>query len=137
MQFSTFIPRMASTLLGLFGALALLLAVVGLYSVIAQSVIHRTHEIGVRMALGADRREILHLILRQGVGLTAGGLIVGLALAAGAGRLVGGQLMGMTGTDPYSFGVTAAILACVSLLACVIPARRASGLDPLRALRRE
>jgi predicted permease len=137
MQFSTFIPRMASTLLGLFGALALLLAVVGLYSVIAQSVIHRTHEIGVRMALGADRREILHLILRQGVGLTAGGLIVGLALAAGAGRLVGGQLMGVTGTDPYSFGVTAAILACVSLLACVIPARRASGLDPLRALRRE
>jgi macrolide transport system ATP-binding/permease protein len=137
LQFSVFLPRMASLLLGLFGALALLLTVVGLYGVIAYAAAQRTHEIGVRMALGATRGEVLRLILRQGIVLSTIGLACGLALAAGAGRLVAAQLIGVSASDPVSFAVTAAVLLTVSLLACVVPARRASALDPVKALRRE
>jgi len=137
LQFSTFIPRMAGTLLGLFGGLALLLAVVGLYGVVAHSVVLRTHEIGVRMALGAGRREILGLVVRQGAVLIAIGLSAGLGLAAAAGRTLGAQLTGVTGTDPYSYAASVAILLTVATMACVVPARRACALDPIRALRRD
>jgi macrolide transport system ATP-binding/permease protein len=137
MQLSTFIPRMASTLLGLFGILALLLAVVGLYSVVAFTVSQRTREIGIRMALGASRREILRLVLRQGMLLTATGLAIGIALALVAAHVLESQLLGLAPTDPVSFVATTSALLTAAIAACLIPARRAASLDPLRALRRE
>jgi ABC-type antimicrobial peptide transport system permease subunit len=137
MQISVFLPRLAGLLLFLFGALALLLAVVGLYSVIAFNVVHRTREIGVRIALGATGGEILRLVLRQGLVLTAIGVAIGLGLGAAAGRALEGQLVGVSGADPVSFGLTAVVLGAVALAACVVPARRAARLDPLVALRRD
>ena len=137
MQLSVFIPKMASTLLGLFGGLALLLAVVGLYSVIAYSVAQRTREIGIRMALGAGRQSILGMVLRQGLLLTAAGLAIGLALAAAAAQAVKSQLLGLDAIDPVSFGGTTLALLLVALAACALPARRAARLDPLTALRRD
>ena len=136
-QLSVFIPKMASTLLGLFGGLALLLAVVGLYSVVAYSVAQRTHEIGIRMALGAARRDIIGMVLRQGMVLTAIGLATGLGLAFAAAHALETQLMGLDATDPLSFGATTAVLLTVAAVACAVPARRAAGLDLLRALRRD
>lgn len=137
MQLSVLIPKMASTLLGLFGALALLLAVVGLYSVVAYSVAQRTREIGIRMALGAGRPAILGMVLRQGLVLTGIGLAIGLALALAAAQAVKSQLLGLTATDPVSFAGTTVALLLVALAACAWPARRASRLDPLTALRRD
>ena len=137
MRISTFIARMAASMLALFGLLGLLLAAVGLYGVIAFNAAQRTREIGLRMALGADRGQVVWLLLRDGFAVAAIGLAVGLALAFGAGRLVAGQLTGISGTDPVSFWGTAGILAAVAAIACLLPARRASGLSPLAALRRE
>ena len=134
---SVFIPRIASTLLGLFGVLALLLAVVGLYSVITYTVAQRTREIGVRLAMGATRGQILRLVLRQGMILTVIGLVIGAALAAAAAQALRSQLMGVAPTDALSFGVPSALLLAIALLACAIPARRATRLDPVRALRLE
>jgi macrolide transport system ATP-binding/permease protein len=134
---SVFIPKMASTLLGLFGALALILAVVGLYGVVAYSVTQRTREIGVRVALGAERRDVAWLVLRQGLGLAAIGLGVGLLLAFAASRLLAKQLVGISASDPVSFAGTAVLLLAVAAVASALPARRAASLDPLAALRRE
>jgi macrolide transport system ATP-binding/permease protein len=136
-QFSRFIPRMASILLGAFGFLALLLAAVGLYSVIAFAAAQRTHEIGVRLALGADRRDVVRLVLRQGVAVTAAGIVTGSALAFVATRLVADQLIGVSHADPASWGFTIGMLVLVSLTACAVPALRAASLDPLKALRRD
>ena len=136
MRLTMFIPRMASTLLGLFGILALLLAVVGLYSVVAFSVAQRTHEIGVRMALGAERAEILRMVLRQGMLLTSVGLGIGMALAFVTAQVLKSQLVGLAPTDPVSFMATTAGLFTVALAACALPACRAASLDPLKALRR-
>ena len=136
-QISMFIPKMASTLLGLFGALALVLAVVGLYGVIAYTVTQRTQEIGVRVALGAARNDVARLVMRQGLQLAGIGLGVGLLLALGAGRLLSKQLVGVSPRDPVSFGGTAFLLLVVAALASAIPARRAATLDPLTALRRD
>jgi macrolide transport system ATP-binding/permease protein len=135
LQFSVFLPRMISTLLGLFGVLALVLAVVGLYGVIAYSVAQRTREIGIRMALGAARGSVVRMVLRQGLVLTGVGLAIGLGLAIAAGRVLSGQLIGISATDPFSFIATIAALMIVALAASVIPARRAAALDPLVALR--
>ena len=137
LQMSLFIPRMASLLLGLFGGLSLMLATVGLYSVIAFSVAQRNREIGIRMALGADRGDVLRLVARQGFIITASGLVLGLGLALGAGRLLSEQLPGVSATDPVSYAATAAILASVAIVACLLPARKAASLDPLMALRRD
>jgi predicted permease len=137
MQISTFIPRMAALMLGLFGALGLLLAAVGLYGVIAFNASQRTREIGLRMALGAGRMQVVWLVLRDGFALALIGIVAGMALAFGAGRLVAGQLTGVSGADPVSFLGTAVLLSAVAAVACVLPARRASALNPLTALRRD
>src|SRR5262249_41191504 len=135
LQFSVFIPRLASTLLGLFGVLSLVLAVVGLYGVIAFTVALRTREIGIRMALGAARGEVVRLVLRQGLVPPLAGLVIGLVLAIAAGRLIAGQLIGIGAGDPVSFGATILALFVVALVAGIVPARRAATLDPLEALR--
>jgi macrolide transport system ATP-binding/permease protein len=137
MRISTFIARMAASLLALFGLVGLLLAAVGLYGVIAFNAAQRTREIGVRMAMGADRGEVVRLLLQDGFVLGGAGIAIGLALAFGAGRLVAGQLTGISASDPVSFWGTAVVLAWVTGMACLIPARRAARLDPLVALRRE
>jgi predicted permease len=137
MRISTFIARMAASMLGLFGLLGVLLAGVGLYGVIAFNAAQRTREIGLRMALGAGRGQVIWLVLRDGFILAAAGIGGGLALAFAAGRLVAGQLTGVSGADPVSFAGTAGLLAVVAAVACVLPARRASALNPLTALRRD
>jgi predicted permease len=136
-RIAAFIPRMASVLLALFGGLALLLAVVGLYGVVAFAVTQRTREIGVRIALGASRREVVGLVLGQGVAVAGIGIVIGVALAAGAGRLLRAQLIGTSALDPVSFAGTAIVLLVVAAAACAVPASRAARLEPLSALRRD
>ncbi|HET7694774.1 MAG TPA: ABC transporter permease [Vicinamibacterales bacterium] len=137
LRISTFLARMAASVLGVFGALGLLLAAVGLYGVIAFNAAQRTREMGVRMALGASRSQVVSLLLWDGFVLGAAGIAAGLAMALGAGRLVAGQLTGVSGADPVSFWGTAAIFVAVTTAACLLPARRAARLDPLAALRQE
>jgi predicted permease len=127
--------RMAAILLGALGALALTLASVGLYGVMAYSVSQRTREIGVRMALGADRSRVLNMVLRQAMTLVVVGLAIGMAGALAVSRVVSGLLFGMSAMDPITFGGVCLVLMTVALVASYVPAWRASRLDPLRALR--
>jgi len=127
--------RIAAGLLGAFGVVALLLAAVGLYGVVAFAVAQRTREIGIRVALGAQSSEVLRLMLRQGMTLAGIGLLVGLPLAIGAGKLVSGFLLGAGAADPLVFIVAAVTLGLVTLVASYVPARRASRVDPIVALR--
>ncbi len=129
--------RFAGALFGVFGALALLLATVGLYGVMSFTVGQRTREIGVRMALGARRQNVIALVLRRGAGLTLIGLVVGLVMSFVATRLVSALLYGITATDPVTFVGVSLILASVTLLACYLPARRATKINPVVALRVE
>jgi putative ABC transport system permease protein len=124
-------------LLTIFAGLAMLLATIGIYGVMSYSVAQRTHEIGLRMALGAGRGEILRLILRQGMKLTAIGILAGFAAAFGATRVLNAMLYGISATDPWTFVAMAVMLAAVAAIACYIPARRAMHVDPLVALRYE
>lgn len=135
MRMSVAIPRMAAVLLGIFGAVALTLAAIGLYGLIAFVVGQRTQEIGVRMALGADRRDIMRQVLWQGARLAGAGLAAGAALAAFATPLMGSLLVNVSPTDAATFLGTAAVLLTVALVAAWIPARRAAALDPVQALR--
>jgi macrolide transport system ATP-binding/permease protein len=137
LSIAVFIQRMVASLLGAFGALALLLATVGLYGVIAALAAQRTPEIGMRMALGATRRDIVAMIVRQGLGLTLTGVAIGLIAALGATRLFKSLLVGVSATDATSFGVTTILLVTVALAAAYLPARRAARIDPLQALRNE
>ena len=137
LELALFIQRMAASLLGGFGVLALLLATIGLYGVIAAGVAQRAPEIGMRMALGASRRDIVGLVLRQGMTVTARGLIVGLAGSLAVTRLFKSQLVGVSATDASSLMVTSALLVAVAALATYLPARRAASIDPLSALRQE
>lgn len=129
--------RLASTLVGLFGALGLVMASIGLYGVMAWIVSHRTREVGIRMALGAQAGDVLTLVIRQGMLLTVAGIALGLVTAFLSTRLINTQLYEVSATDPFTFIVIAVVLAAVSFLACYVPARRATKIDPLIALRYE
>jgi putative ABC transport system permease protein len=124
-------------MLGVFGAIAVMLAIVGIYGIMSHSVGQRTSEIGVRMALGAGSRQVLKLILRRGVILIIVGLTLGFAASLALTRVISSLLWGVTATDPLTFVVVIASLAGVALLACYIPARRAMKVNPVVALRYE
>jgi putative ABC transport system permease protein len=130
-------PRFNTFLIGLFAALAFVLSAIGIYGVINYDVTQRTGEIGVRMALGAQSRDVLRLILRQGFFLTLGGLFAGLGGAVLLTRFLTGLLFEVKPTDPLTYAIVAVLLAFVALAACLIPARRATKVDPLVALRYE
>jgi ABC-type antimicrobial peptide transport system permease subunit len=129
--------RAVAGLAGLFGVVALLLAAVGLYGVTAYSVAQRTNEIGIRMALGASRTNVVRLILRGASLRVLVGLALGIPLAIGAGRLISAQLYGVSSWDPVALAVAAATLALSAFFAAVIPARRAASISPMQALRNE
>jgi ABC-type lipoprotein release transport system permease subunit len=129
--------RLFAQLVAGFGALALVLACVGLYGVVSQAVARRTNEVGIRMALGASRRDILVMILREAGSLVIIGLIIGLPASALASRLITTQLFGVTAADPATLGLASATLASIAIIAGYLPARRASRLDPNSALRTE
>lgn len=129
--------RFILLLLACFATLALLLAAVGIYGVMSYAVTQRTHEIGIRMALGASMTEVLKLILRNGIALTLIGVAIGLAFALALTRLMTSLLFGVTPTDATTFAMVSAALVLVALVACFIPARRATKVDPLIALRYE
>ena len=124
-------------LLGTFAAAALLLALVGIYGVIAYSVSQRTHEIGVRAALGASRGEIVRMVVRQGMTIVVVGIAAGLGAALGLTRLMVSLLFEVRPTDPATFGAVALLLTATALAASWIPARKAASVDPLVALRSE
>ena len=130
-------PRMGAALLSIFGGLALLLAMIGVYGVMSYSVIQRSQEIGIRMALGAQAADVLLLVLKQGMALAAAGAALGVGLALLLGHVVSTLLFGVSGRDPLTLAGVSAALTIVALLACYIPARRAARVDPLVALRYE
>jgi len=137
MAFALWPSWMGAVLLGAFGFLALLLASMGVYGVMAYSVSQRTRELGIRMALGAQRNKVVHLVLRQGMTLAAIGLVVGLLAALAATRLIGALLYGVNPSDPVVFIAVTSLLSAAAFAACYFPARRAVKIDPVIALRFE
>jgi ABC-type antimicrobial peptide transport system permease subunit len=129
--------RLFTKLFAGFALIALLIASVGIYAVIANATNSRTQEIGVRMALGATARNIMLLVMRRGLWQIAAGLALGIALAVPASRLIGTLPIGVTPSDPILFVIVALLLALVGLFACWIPAQRAAALDPVKAIRYE
>ncbi len=130
-------PRISTVLLVVFATIALLLAAVGIYGLISYTVAQRTSEIGVRMALGAQPADVLRLMVREGMTPVLIGIMVGVCGAWAAARLIRGLLYGVSATDPLTFAVVALFLAAVALLAAYLPARRATRVDPMIALRSE
>jgi putative ABC transport system permease protein len=130
-------PRFNTTLLTIFASVALVLTIVGLYGVMSYSVAQRTNEIGIRLALGAQSRDVLLMIVKQGSRLILLGLAIGLLGAFALTRLIASLLFGVTAKDPFTFAAVAVLLALVALLACYVPAWRATKVDPMEALRCE
>jgi predicted permease len=131
------LPRAGATFFGIFGLLGLALAAVGLYGVISISASQRAHEMGIRMALGASRLQILRLVVGQGLLLTAAGLLLGLVVALGLTRAITVLLYGISPADPVTYVAIGAVLLGVAFAACLVPARRAANVDPMHALRFE
>jgi putative ABC transport system permease protein len=134
---AAFMRRYPAYLTGVFACVALLLALVGIYGVVSYAVAQRTHEIAVRVALGARTRDVLRLVLGHGLLLALGGIALGAAGALALTRLISGLLFGVSAADPTVYGLVALLLAAVTLLACLVPARRATKVDPMVALRYE
>ncbi len=132
-----FFFRFGAQLTATMGLLGLVLAVVGVYSVVSYAAAQRTHEIGIRMALGAEPRDILRMVLRQSVGIVAVGLAIGLAAALAGTRAIADLIVGIKPTDPATFLTVIVLLSAIALVACWIPARRATRVSPLTALRYE
>jgi putative ABC transport system permease protein len=136
-QFSYAEPRFGLIVLGVFASVGLVLVVLGVFSVIAYTVSRQTHEIGIRMALGAGRADVLRMVLRMGLGMIGTGLLLGVAVSLGATRVLSSQLFGIAPHDPATLGGVVALVALAGLLACWFPARRATRVDPMVALRYE
>jgi putative ABC transport system permease protein len=130
-------PRLYLLVLALFAGAAILLAAIGIYGVLAHTVSQRTREIGIRLALGAPRGRVVRSVVMQATLLALAGLVAGLVIAAATGRLIGGLLFGVQPVDPITYGSVAAGLTIVAMAASWIPARRASRIDPVTALRHE
>jgi len=129
--------RIAASVAGSLGVIGLLLAAIGIYGVTAYMVTSRTREIGIRIALGAQQGNVVRMVLRQGMTLTLAGAAIGLLLAAAAGRLLGSLLFGVGATDPVTFIGSAVLFVAIGLAACYAPARRATEIDAMEALRYE
>jgi putative ABC transport system permease protein len=127
--------RLNLTLLSIFAGIALVLAIVGIYGVMSYAVTQRTHEIGIRLAVGAQQRDVFRLILGQGMSLALIGIVLGLVGAFALTRLMTSMLFGVEPTDPTTFALIAALLASVALAACYVPGRRATKVDPTVSLR--
>jgi ABC-type antimicrobial peptide transport system permease subunit len=132
---TTAVQRVAVTMLGVFAGLALLLAAIGLYGVMSYTVSQRTRELAMRLALGASTQNLLGLVLSQGLALTAGGVVLGVAAALTLTRLMGNLLYNVSPRDPLAFGSAFVVLAIAALAACLLPAWRAASTDPVHALR--
>jgi putative ABC transport system permease protein len=137
MTYALWAPSMAATFSLAFGVLAILLSAVGLYSVMAYVVSQRTREVGIRMALGADRGDVMKMITQQGMRLAAIGVGIGLVLSLALAQVLSSLLIGVSGYDVPTFILVPVLLAVVALVACYLPARRATKVDPLVALRYE
>ena len=136
-SFDLWIVKTGAQMFGIFGGVALLVAMVGLYGVRAYTVARRTREIGIRMALGAGSGAALRMILREGLVLTAISTGIGLVLSLGVGKILASLLYGVSGVDPAVFLTAPVLLGAVSIVACYVPARRAARVDPMVALRHE
>jgi putative ABC transport system permease protein len=130
-------PASTTSLFVIFAAVALFLGLIGIYGVLSYLVSKRTHEIGIRLALGAQRRDVLWLILKEGAKFSLAGVAFGLAGAFALTRLLSSELYGVTSSDPLTYLGVAILMAAVTLLACYVPTRRAMRVDPLIALRHE